>query len=300
MEHRPGPPHAATVVMTAVLLALPPAARGADATRFGIDAEYDHYTNANRAALGSEEKADDSVGVEAWAARSFLLSDHSGVVVRGGLKAREYVEFGDLSSLGAAGRIAWRYQPTLGYTSPWIELAAGAEAFKYRDSDIRDGWLANVAASVGKHVTDRIRVEGGVGYEQRFATEGEVYDLGNSKVWGSLDYRLTTSATLYGSATWLKGDQVFTLFDTANWSSLYTYAGASAADPVFASAFGGAAPVAYRVKATTWLFDLGANIALSGNQALDLGASLFEAKAEQGDGSYDGATFRIAYLYRFR
>jgi hypothetical protein len=286
-------------VIAAAALATAAPARGADAARLGVDAEYNHYTNVNRAALDGEARSDDSIGVEAHAARSFLLSDRSGIVVRGALKAREFLEFGDLGSLGLAGRVAWRFQPTLGFTSPWIELAAGAEAFKFRDSDIRDGGLANVSASVGRHATDRIRIEGGAGYERRFASEGGVFDLSNARVWGSLDYRLNAAATLYGAATWLKGDQVFTLSNRASWGNLYAQADASAPDPVFASAFG-AMPWAYRVGAKTWLFDLGANIALAGNQALDIGASLFDATADQGGGSYDGATFRIAWLYRFR
>jgi len=283
----------------AFLAALPGAAL-ADATRFGVDAEFSHYTNVNRAALDKEEQDDNAVTVEGYAARSFLLSAQSGVVVRGGVRAREFLDFGDLSSLAVTGRVAYRFQPSPGFRSPFFELAANAEAFKHRDSDIRDGYLVSATASVGSHLTDRIRVEGGVGYDQREATEGAVYDLGNAKVWGSLDYKLTTSATLYGSATWMDGEQVFTLLNWSNWSNMYSAATASASDPVFSSAFNGSAPNAYRVDAATTLFEIGLNIAMTGTQALDFGVSRYEAKADQGDGRYEGATFRVGYLYRFR
>lgn len=272
----------------------------ADATRFGVDAELSHHTNVNRAALESEEQSDNAVAVEAYAARSFLLSERSGIVVRGGLRAKEFFDFGDMSSIGFAGRAAWRFQPSPGFTNPWLELAAGLEALSHRDSDIRDGYILSASASAGKYLTDRIRIEGGAGYERRDAAEGNVYDLANAKFWGALDYRLTSSTTIYGSATWLNGEQVFTLSNTAAWTNLYTYAKASASDPVFAPAFGGAAPVAYRVDAETTVLELGANIALRGNQALDFGVSRFESKADQGGGKYDGMTVRAAYLYRFR
>jgi hypothetical protein len=271
----------------------------ADATRFGVDAEFAHYANVNRAALGAEEQDDDAVAIEAHATRSILTSARSGVILRGGVRAREFFDFDDLSSLALTGRAAWRFQPSPGFTSPWLELAATAEAFRHRDSDIRDGYLVSAGASVGKHVTDRIRAELGAGYEQREANEGAVYDLGNLRAWGALDYRLTRATTLYGSATWLDGEQVFTLLNPANWSSLYSYASASAPDPAFASAFGGRAPTAYRVDATTTLLEAGLNIAFTGNQALDLGVSWFDSRADQGGGSYDGATFRVGYLYRF-
>ena len=61
----------------------------ADATRLGVDAEYGHDTNVNRAAVGKEERSDDSVSIEAYAARSFLLSSRSGLLLRGAMRATE-------------------------------------------------------------------------------------------------------------------------------------------------------------------------------------------------------------------
>ncbi len=46
--------------------------------------------------------------------------------------------------------------------------------------------------------------------------------------------------------------------------------------------------------------ELGMNIALRGNQALDFGAGYFSSAADRGSARYGGATFRIAYLHRFR
>lgn len=272
----------------------------ADATRLGLDAELAHYSNVNRAALDAEEQEDTALTMEAYAARSMRLSPRSGLVLRGGLRARGYFDFDDLSSLALTARAAWRIQPTPGFNRPFFELAAAGEALRHRDSDIRDGFIGSASASVGSHLTDRIRAEGGLGYERRVATEGEVYDLGNARLWGALDYKLAHSATLYGSATWMDGEQVFTLNNRAAWSGLYAWAAASAPDPVFSSAFSGSTPWAYRVDATTTLFEVGLNLALTGTQALDFGVSRFESRAEQGNGRYDGTTLRAGYLHRFR
>ncbi len=291
-------PLAAAAAAACMMLAGPCIAR-ADSTRFGVDAEYGHDTNVNRAAVGKEERSDDSVSLEAYAARSILLSPSSGLVLKAAVHATEYFEFGDLSSLGVTGRAAYRLQPSPGFTSPWIELAGQVDGFKYRDSDIRDGYAASATASVGKYFTDRIRMEAGVGYDRRGGGEGGVYDLSNGKIWAALDYKLTPKTTLYGSATWMDGEQVFTLFNTVAWAPLTTYAKAEARDPVFSSAFGGA-PTAYRVDARTDRYELGVNIALRGNDALDLGWSHFDSRASQGNGKYDGDAFRVGYLYRFR
>jgi len=291
---------AARACITVCVLLIPAAPALAGETRFGVDAEFSHYTNVNRAAVSSEEQSDNAVALEAYAARSLLLTDRSGMVMRGGLRAKEFFDFGDMSSLGFSGRAAYRFQPSPGFTSPWLELAAGLEALSHRDSEIRDGYSLSVSASIGRYLTDRIRIEGGAGYERRNASEGNVYDLSNAKFWGGLDYKLTSSTTFYGSATWLTGEQVFTQSNTAAWYGPYAYGKASASDPVFAPAFGGAAPTAYKVDADTTVLELGANIALTGSQALDFGVSWFDSKADQGGGSYSGATVRAGYLYRFR
>ena len=70
--------------------------------------------------------------------------------------------------------------------------------------------------------------------------------------------------------------------------------------PVFSSAFGGA-PTAYHVDARTDRYELGVNIALLGNDALDLGWGHFDSRrARHGSGKYDGNVFRVGYLYRSR
>ncbi len=284
----------------AVCVAFPiPRGALADSTRLGVDADYGHDTNVNRAAIGNEVRSDDSVSIEAYAARSILLSPRSGIVLRGAVRATEFFDFHDLGSLAISGRAGYRFQPSPGFTSPWIELAGQLDGFKYRDSDIRDGHAASAAASVGKYFTDRIRMEAGVGIERRSSGDAGVYNLSNRRIWTALDYKLTSKTTLYGSATLMDGEQVFTLFNTAAWAPLYAYATAAAADPVFSSAFGGA-PTAYRVDAKTDRYELGVNIALRGNNALDFGWSHFDSRADRGGGKYDGDTFRIGYLLRFR
>jgi hypothetical protein len=92
---------------------------------------------------------------------------------------------------------------------------------------------------------------------------------------------------------------LFTLFNTAAWAPLYANATAAAPDPVFSSAFGGA-PTAYRVDARTDRYELGVNIALRGNDALDFGLSHFDSRADRGGGKYDGDAFRVGYLLRLR
>ena len=88
--------HARCMAMLAAAL---PGLALADATRFGVDADFAHYTNVNRAALDREEQDDNALTVEGYAAASRRLSARSGLVFRGGVRARDFLDFGDLGSL---------------------------------------------------------------------------------------------------------------------------------------------------------------------------------------------------------
>jgi hypothetical protein len=271
----------------------------ADSTRFGADLEFAHDTNVNRATGPDPEKSDNIVSVEGYAARSRLLSFRSGLILRGGLRVTGHAEYRDLGHVSALGRAAWRYQHNPGYSGTWLELAAGAEARRHNDSRLRDGYLGSLSASVGKHVTDRVRLGAGAGYEARRA-DGTVYDTAATRIWGNFDYRLTPRATLYASVTFIDGDQVFNAAYDGTRAALAAYAKAIEPDPALAKAFGGVTPVAYRMSAETMVYELGMNVPLRGNQAIDVSASMFDAKADGGGQSYDGAMLRLMYMHRFR
>lgn len=290
--------HAAAAI--SFLMAIASAAALAADTRFGLDAEIAYDSNVNRAAYAGEEQSDQILSLEGHATRSFRLSPRSGIVLRGGLRLREHLEFDDIGSIAALGRIAWRFQPTPGYTSPWFELGGALEAQRFRDSELRDGYIASVFGSVGKHMTDRIRIGAGLGLDERAADEGTLYDLSTTRAWLTLDYRARPKLILYGSASWLQGDHVFTANNPAGQALLIPYSDVIAADPAFSSAFGGAPATAYRMEADTLLFELGANIPLAGNQAIDVGVSRFDSSADRGGGEYDGMMLRVGYLYRFQ
>lgn len=290
--------HAAIAVL--VLMVIPSAAALAADTRYGFDAEFTHDSNVNRAAYAGDEQSDQILSLEGHATRSFRLSPRSGIVLRGGLRLREHLEFDDIGSVAALGRIAWRFQPSPGYTSPWIELGGALEALRFRDSELRDGYIASVFGSIGKHMTDRIRIGAGFGLDERGADEGTLYDLSTTRAWLTLDYRALSKLNLYGSATWLQGDQVFTANYPAAQAQLIPYADVIAADPAFSRAFGGAPAIAYRLEAAALVFEIGANIPVADNQAIDFGLSHFSSSADNGGGEYGGSMLRLGYLYRFR
>jgi hypothetical protein len=272
----------------------------ADSTRFGADAELARDSNVTRGPTAEDEKSDTIVSVEGYAARSLQLGARSGIVARGGLRLAEHSTFGDLSHLTASARLIYRAQPQPGYTSPWIEAAAAVQWLRHRGSDLRDGFIGSASLGVGSYLTDRVRASLNGGLEKRAASEGALYDLTQNRIWATLDYRVGLAATVYGSLTRLSGDQVFNAISVTGQGWLAPYAEVATPDPALAGEFGGVAPTGYRIEATTLVYELGVNLPLRGNQALDISASYFDANADQGPGKYDGAALRLMYMYRFR
>ena len=266
-------------------------------TRYGIDAELLADDNINRGQAGYE-KSDTIVSVEGSAARSFLLSTRSGLNLRGALRYENFTDFGDLSNLSLLGRVAYVFQPNPGFSGTKFEIAGWAQAVQYSDSDIRDGYLYSISGALSKHVTDRVRLGAGASYNGRKADTGDVYDLSNNSLWISADYRLRKT-TLYGSWTMTNGDQVITTVSGSYPGLDGSVYEASAIDTAFAGDFFGATPWAYRLEAQTMVYELGVNVPIRGNQALDFSAVYFDSEADKSNFTYDGVAVRAIYFYRF-
>lgn len=271
--------------------------------RLGVEAGISHESNINRA-VSSLARSDQTLDLEGYAARSVATGTNSGFVTRMAVRGQGHRQYEDLDALSLHGRFAWRYQPTLTYTGTWFEVNGSAEVRRHRASEIRDGELLSMGAGVGKYMTERLRTALGVSYDRRFASEGTVYDLTQQRLFGTIDWRLGSAVTLYGSAAWIRGDQVVTWAPGSGGATTapYRYSGrsdwysASARDPAFDG--DGRLFSAYRTEANAQTLDAGVNVAFDGQTAVDVGASWFHASADRGP-SYNGFSVRAVLLHRF-
>jgi hypothetical protein len=293
-----------TAALAAVLLLVAPLAplQAAEGWRYGMAGEIARDDNATRGLYDADRKGDNILSVEGAATRSVLLGARSGALLRAAARYSHFSTFDDLSNLSLSGRAAWRYQPGTGFSSPIFEVAGNLAWLHHKDSKLRDGTITSLEASVGSHLTDRVRLGAGVGWDQRNGGDpgrpGEVaiYDLTSTRIWGSLDYRFGTKNTAYARVTQVSGDQVF------NSVTVNSLTGAWATDPAFAAELGRATD-SYRVDSTTRIFDIGVNVPLTGPHALDFLYTSYSSKANEGSqagNKYTGSTLRATYLYRFQ
>jgi hypothetical protein len=283
-------------IAAALVLGAPLApAVAAEDTRYGIDAEVTHDTNATRGPGGADSQSDNILAVEGSATRSVLLGPNSGAVFRGTARYARYTDFSDISNLALTGRAAWRYQRERSFGAPWYELAGEAQLLRHADSDLRDGTLFSLTGSVGKYFTDRVRVSGGVSLEKRSGDDTGLYDLTTNRLWGTFDYRVGVRNAFYGRLTRAAGDHVFNAASGLNQGLLSLVSDRVITDPALGAGFLG-----YRVEATTWLYDLGYNLPLAKGQGLDFSLTYYSSKTDLGGYKYDGAQLRATYLYRFQ
>ena len=291
----------ATAIAAFLLLAAP-AAHAAEGWRYGTSGEIAHDDNATRGLYDADRKGDTTLSVEGSATRSVLLGARSGALFRAAARYSRFATFDDLSNLALSGRAAWRIQPGTAFSSPIFEVAGNLAWLRHADSELRDGTIATLEASVGSHLTDRVRLGAGFGFDRRDggdpgrAGEVAIYDLDSTRFWVNVDYRFGARNTAYARVTQIEGDQVF------NSVTVGGLTGAWATDPAFAAELGRATD-SYRVDSSSTVFDIGVNVALVRAHSLDFLYTSYSSKAKEGTqtgNKYSGSIIRATYLYRFQ
>jgi hypothetical protein len=267
----------------------------ADATHIGVEAGLQHESNIGRSEYDQDEQEDTALLVGASINRSVRLNAISGLVARAGIQLNGQAHYDDLSVISGSGGLRYRIQPVPGFTMPWLEVSVGAERLQYRDSDIRDGWIGNLAIGGGKYFTDRLRMTAGWKGERRYAEDSRVFDLRNHGWQLGMDFRLTPRGSLYANASRIHGDQVSSAPQSSLSPSPLQYA-AQTRDEALSEH--GTLRNAYRFDAITNSLEIGYNHAIRGNMALDISARYFDADAKGGH-TYEGYTARASLLYQF-
>lgn len=277
-------------------------AQAAEGWRYSVSGDAAYDDNVTRGLYDADVKGDTLLSVEGAAVRSLLLGDRSGALFRAAARYTNYTTFGDLSNIALSGRAAWRYQPGRSFSSPIFEVAGALAWLQHADSTLRDGTIGTLEASVGSHLTDRIRGGAGFGWDTRSGGDpgipGQVaiYDLDNTRLWVSADWRFGLRNTLYARFTQVSGDQVFNSVVDSGFSNAW------ATDPALEKELGGTVN-SYRVDASTQIYEIGVNLPLSGPHTLDFTYYGYNSKVEEGKlqgTKYTGSIYRATYLYRFQ
>lgn len=249
--------------------------------------QYDN--NVSLAESNRDIFSDQIVSLDLIASQSFRLNPHSNLSVKAKLARNQFARFNDLSNTVFALGARYRIQPEIGFYKPWLELGINAEKLLFDDSDMREGALFNLNISAHKRLTERLNADFGVGFEERIANTGDVFEWQRYSLFFGGQYKYSVQVTLLAGYSYIKGDQVFVA--TAS-PAFRMGANAIVDDPVFGQRR------AYRLDAYANALNTSFNYRINSNNSLDTGLQYAKIEAE-GNHQYDATQAHISWLHRF-
>ena len=246
--------------------------------------------NPSRSQAGSGVPAENIYGIGASMLRTYLIDEHSGVLVRGSGALLTHTAFAGLNELVLNANLRYRWQPAVGYTLPWYEVLIDVERHKHANSTLRDAIGAALELSVGKYFTDRVYATSGIGVRRTVADRGNVFDQTEAKAFATAAYRFGQEETFYARLSRTRGDRVFGADESYGMSG---HVKAGDDDPVF-----GAGRYAYRMTATANVIEIGVDLPVRGHGAWDIGAKRARAYADGGP-AYGDNLILVSWRYRY-
>ena len=267
-----------------------------------LEASYTWDNNVNRGTAADTLK-DRALGVRATATAALSTSTHTRALLQGFLGTERFHTYNGLSRNFIGGQADLQYRAAGDFGRATYGMFYRFQAEDY-DSALRDGYRHALGVSVLKPWTDRIQLLAAL---TEFITDASstVFDTKSTSLRGNVDWSLNNWNVIYMGADYRHGDSVSTVCrncDLIRTLGLLNTATSSVQD----DAFGDTVRDAYKLKANTWIFSLGYNLAFTGRQSLDLSWRRVLSKglnpvapATQSDINYYVTQYSLAYLARF-
>ena len=279
------------------------AADPADSPALRVDAGYTSDNNVNRGPHGDTVK-DWAIGVRASASGALPISTHTRGIIQGFVGTERFHTVNGLSKnfVGVQWDFQYRAAGEFGRATYGAFYRIQAENY---NSTLRDGYRSALGLSVLKPWTDRINLFAAV-TENITNDNSEVFDTKSTSLRGNLDWALGKRNVIYLGAEYRHGDSVSSVCRTCDQNRTRGLIATAGSNIVQDDAFSDTVRDAYKIKANTWVFTLGYNLAVTQGQSLDLSWRRVLSKGEnpvapatQSDINYYVTQYSLAYLARF-
>ncbi|NQD36668.1 hypothetical protein HPT27_06495 [Permianibacter sp. IMCC34836] len=242
--------------------------------------------------LGAAVNYDFDLGAtQALTARVLFESEHHAVMK-------------PLERVSAGGELVYRWQGEFGFFEPFYQLTLRGQDDNI-DVDQRDSTVVTLQAQRTQRLTDRWTYL--VGLERKVAdSDGSVFDLASSRVFGNLDYRIDADWISYGTLSYIDGQISSTaqnrFCNDLPATDIYPLVAVSdqiEPDQAFADMFCGSW-LAYRLDAHTITATLGLNRSFADTYSFDLSVMTIRSEAKDDSAvEYDRQIVRASILMRF-
>ena len=293
-------------IVLAALAGLPALAFAADpaaAPGFRVDAGYTSDNNINRGPAGDTVK-DWALGLRASVSGALPVSTHTRAIVQAFAGTERFHTVNGLSKnfVGAQGDFQYRAGGEFGRATYGVFYRIQGEDY---NSTLRDGYRSALGVTVLKPWTDRINLFAAL-TENVTDANSTVFDTRSTSIRGNVDWSLSNRNLVYLGAEYRHGDSVSSVCRTCDLTRTQGLINTAGSNIVQDDAYTDTIRDAYKIKANTWVFTLGYNLAVTSAQSLDLSWRRVLSKglnpvapATQSDINYYVTQYSLAYLARF-
>jgi hypothetical protein len=272
-------------VVLLAMAALLSAAAAAEVS-FAVDAGLRWEDNIGFSSRKDDKVEDFTFEIGAGVDWAFIQTATTEMGIHGGVYHNEVDDVSDISKYGFEGSARYRGQSSGDLTAFWWKLDGEIRTLKHRESEIRDGYIWEVGATIGKRFNQRFGISGGYRYEQRKSTEdtgepahwraNDVFDLKKNVLFINGDIALGPVTTLSLEFTYKDGDEASTgrlldwygwLGDTIPWGR----------DPAFGPDY-----EVWRVDAKQYIYDVSLSHSFNERFSIDGGYSYVDAEGDAG------------------
>ena len=265
---------------------------------YGIDAGAFYDSNLTQAQSAPDVRADGAATLAASVANFSAPTGEDELTLSLDARGEAYDRFRGLNLLGGGASAEYRHKFGLGYTTPWLRVAAAASYDSYQQN-LRTGARWSASAELGRRFTEQFDAAIGGTLERRYAPNGNsvvpgipgtVFNLRGESAYLRTAYAVNEPLLIAARIEVRRGDVVSS---TRRNPEIFEASSAIAADPTFGSDF-----FAYRLRGTTGTLTASASWALDARSSLNL-AYAGERTRAYDDLDYHGYRIDFAYAYRY-
>lgn len=259
--------------------------------------------NLSRASQSDDKRGDSQASASLGIGYADKVGDRFDYVVAAYLTYAHQQDNEALTSLASAIGANLIWQPVNRYSAPWYVLDVNITRLDYKDSDAREGYLANARLGIHRRIGANVVGRIGYGYNDLVFDKSDVdanrdaaFDVARHEIFVGADWHLGGRVYLVGEYSFQHGG--FTGSASGNLPAGIKY-DAETIDPAFesCSALICTPFYAYRSVTDLHIVDLGVAFSLGGLD-YDLGGRYLEGKSENG-ATYSDWLVQLGVIWNF-
>ena len=266
-----------------------------------------HENNVSRSYKDEDQVSDIISTLSFGGGYSNKIGAKSQLVLSGYITYNDHADFSALDHTAVSLGFSLTHQPGTGYGAIWIGLSTNVTQFKYDNSDAREGVFYDLDLNFNRRLSTKTVDRIGYRYldmvhDKKSDTDRishAAFDTRTQEAYLGIDREISPFVFVYAEYGYREGGLTSTVSGLVDLDVNYA---AETQDPVYDECEliepGCTHRYAYRVVGKVHKADLGIAFPM-GSLNMDLSASYFDAKAEQGGRRYKDWTVRLGTVWNF-